>query len=184
MNFDLTLDRKTGNIVSFREAGIPFGKIERKVFLIITSTNISDSELFELSGSIFENYSTRTEAEAAVYSFYTELRKAALLLSKKDSISGLFFVPPEKQNELLQIKTALLNQYPKPIKINRRRYQIPIETIKTGWIPELDLKKLDNPEIDYQPMLDKKIIIDFAEKVAICKDKTTGIFKYSTVKVA
>jgi len=183
-DFEICIDKKTDNVVSFRPAGQPWGQLERKQPLIVIAKNITKADLFEMAGAVFSNYTTRAAADDAVYNYYKELNEASLALGEKDPVSGLYIIPPENQNELLQIKATILAQYPRPIITDIRRFQIPVATIKKGWFPDLDLDKLNDDGQDYQPMLDQAIPIDFSEKVAICKDKTTGTFKYLTEKVA
>lgn len=183
-DFEICIDKINDNIVSFRDAGKPWGRMERKQPLIIIARNISKEQLFEMCGSTFSNYTTRADADFAVYTFYTEMNKAIMDRSIKDPETGLWVVPPEKQAELLQIKTDILSQYPRPITTDIRRFQIPVAGMKTGWCPTIDNAKLNDDGVDYQPMLDQGIIVDFSEQVAICKDKTTNTFKYSTQKVA
>jgi hypothetical protein len=68
-----------------------------------------------------------------------------------------------------------------PPTVGKRRFQIPFDVLKQGWKPDLDVSMVEDFGQEYQPM--KEIIIDFSEKVSICKDKHLGTFRYSTKKV-
>jgi len=68
--------------------------------------------------------------------------------------------------------------------IGKRRYNIPLETIKKGWEPSLDESSVRDITKVYQPLKERETVIDFAEKVAICKDNHKGTFKYKTIKEA
>lgn len=68
--------------------------------------------------------------------------------------------------------------------IGKRRYKISLEIIKNGWLPDMDLAKVRDKKVAYQPLKDAKIKLDTAEKVSIVFDKHEDSFKYSTEKVA
>ena len=77
-----------------------------------------------------------------------------------------------------------MKSLPKPPKIiGKNRFNIPLSIIKNGWIPDLKEKDVRNKTKVYQPFKDKNIIIDFKEKVAICRDNHTKTFKYKTKKM-
>lgn len=67
--------------------------------------------------------------------------------------------------------------------VMKRRYSIPLSTIKDGWLPEMVIADVQNVKKIYQPLKDGNIVIDFAEQVSICKDNHTGTFKYSEKKM-
>jgi hypothetical protein len=74
---------------------------------------------------------------------------------------------------------------PAPVKIvGKRRYSVPLDVIKTGWCP--DMKTADVADVTkvYQPLKDTNVKIDFADKVAICKDNHTGTFLFAATKIA
>lgn len=69
------------------------------------------------------------------------------------------------------------------IPIAKRRSNIPLDFIQMGWCPDLDLDKVRDGSIKYQPLKENNIVIDASEKVAIAYDKFRDSFKYSAVKV-
>lgn len=60
--------------------------------------------------------------------------------------------------------------------VKPRRYQIPAEIWEKNI--ELDLKRVRNTTEDYQPFLFRDVVLDFSERVNICKDKYTDTFRY------
>lgn len=66
--------------------------------------------------------------------------------------------------------------------INKRRYNIPLSIIKSGWLSSMKLASIRDVTKAYQPLKDSKVVVDFSENVSICRDKHTGTFKYSTKK--
>jgi len=69
-----------------------------------------------------------------------------------------------------------------PAIVGKRRYNIPLDTIKTGWCADMITVDVEDKTKIYQPLKDAKVVIDFAEKVSICKDNHTGTFKYAAQK--
>lgn len=68
-----------------------------------------------------------------------------------------------------------------PAVIGKRKYAFDFDLLKKGWIPELDMTKVEKPDETYQPF--KEVTIDMTEKVAIIKDKHKGGFKYKAEKI-
>ncbi len=66
--------------------------------------------------------------------------------------------------------------------VGKRRYSIPMATIKKGWKADMVTADVEDKKKVYQPLKDAKVKIDFSEKVQICKDNFTGSFKYSAEK--
>jgi hypothetical protein len=64
----------------------------------------------------------------------------------------------------------------------KRRYKIPLDIIKKGWKKDLDLDKVRDVNLNYQPLVEENIIIDSSEKVSLCFDKHKNSFKYKKVK--
>ena len=64
----------------------------------------------------------------------------------------------------------------------KRRYKLPLNVIKNGWIPELDTQKVRDKSLIYQPLKEKSIVIDTTEKVAIFLDKYSQTYKYKQKK--
>lgn len=85
---------------------------------------------------------------------------------------NLNIMPSPKEIEILNLVT-----------ISKRRYQLPLNIIKDGWYPDLDITKVQDKKINYQPLLDNEIIIDTKEPVAIFYDKGKKSFKYSVRKI-
>jgi len=69
-----------------------------------------------------------------------------------------------------------------PKIIGKRRYAIPLDIIKKGWIPKLITSDVEDVKKVYQPLKNDKIKIDFTEKVKICRDNYKGSFRYSVEK--
>ncbi len=69
------------------------------------------------------------------------------------------------------------------VKLAKNRFQIPLEIIKNGWMPTLDLAKVRDKKKVYQPLKDADIIMDTKEEVSIIYDKYKESFKYPTLKV-
>ena len=97
-------------------------------------------------------------------------------------------------------------------KLAKRKYQIPLDILKNGWYPNLDITKIENKDYPYQPFkkaselaapytgkdgallqkvenldcgldAEEEIVIDMTEQVAIIYDKYKKSFKYSTKKI-
>lgn len=66
--------------------------------------------------------------------------------------------------------------------IAKRRYKLPFDIIKDGWCPDLDIAKVQDPEVRYQPFKNSEIIIDTREHVSIFYDKVRESFKYRARK--
>ena len=64
--------------------------------------------------------------------------------------------------------------------VKKRRYNIPLDTIKSGWCPDLDVVKVRDVKASYSPTIAE---VDATEKVAFCVDKVSDTFKYAAVKV-
>jgi len=60
----------------------------------------------------------------------------------------------------------------------KRRHAIPLEEIRAGWLPGMDLSRVRDRSDDYQPLLSAGVVVDFSEPVAVCFDKRRGRFKY------
>lgn len=71
-----------------------------------------------------------------------------------------------------------------PATIGKRKYAFDFDKLKKGWLPTMDMTKIENPNEKYQPFKDNNIVIDMTEKVAIVKDKHKGSFKYKAEKTA
>ncbi len=70
----------------------------------------------------------------------------------------------------------------KPIKITKCRFNLPFDIIQDGWLRDLDFNKVRAKTVKYQPLKEKKIIIDTREKVSIIFDKHKKSFKYNMRK--
>ncbi len=70
-----------------------------------------------------------------------------------------------------------------PAIIEKRKFNLPLDILRNGWSPDLNLDRVIDISDAYQPFKDGKIIIDTSEKVAIFKDKHRGTFKYAARKV-
>ncbi len=70
------------------------------------------------------------------------------------------------------------------VKLAKNRFQIPLEIIKNGWIPSLDLAKVRDKTKVYQLLKDADIVMDTKEQVSIIYDKYKKSFKYPTLKMA
>ena len=70
-----------------------------------------------------------------------------------------------------------------PKKLAKNRFQIPLDIIKNGWMPSLDLVKVRDKKKIYQPLKDADIVIDTKEKVSLIWDKYKESYRYSTLKV-
>ncbi len=66
----------------------------------------------------------------------------------------------------------------------KNRFQTPLNIIKNGWMPSLDLIQIRDKTKVYQPLKDADIIMDTKEEVSIIYDKHKQSFKYPTLKVA
>ncbi|MCW7076384.1 MAG: hypothetical protein OCU18_03720 [Candidatus Syntrophoarchaeum sp.] len=64
----------------------------------------------------------------------------------------------------------------------KRRYRLPLNIIKNGWLPELDTQKVRDRSLVYQPLKEKGIVIDTAEEVAVFLDRHTQTYKYKQKK--
>ena len=64
----------------------------------------------------------------------------------------------------------------------KRKYCLPLDIIKNGWKKDLDINKVKDKTLAYQPLKEKNIVIDALEEVAIFKNKYTDTFKYSKIK--
>ncbi len=71
-----------------------------------------------------------------------------------------------------------------PKILAKNRFQIPLDIIKDGWMPTLDLAKVRDKKKIYQPLKDTNIVMDTREQVSIIYDKYKQSFKYPTLKVA
>lgn len=69
------------------------------------------------------------------------------------------------------------------IPLAKRRYMVPLDIIKDGWYPQLDISKVENAKIIYQPLRDSEITINAQEMISIFYDKYKDSFKYITRKV-
>ena len=69
-----------------------------------------------------------------------------------------------------------------PKILGKRRYSIPLEVIKQGWEPALDVDAVRDITEVYQPLKEKETVIDFSEKVGICRDNHLGSFRYKIIK--
>jgi hypothetical protein len=69
-----------------------------------------------------------------------------------------------------------------PKVLGKRKYAFDFDKLKAGWKPDLDMAKIEDSNVKYQPFKDENIVIDMTEKVAIVKDKHKGGFKYKTEK--
>jgi len=87
----------------------------------------------------------------------------------------------KSENQDGQVKFKSLGKY-EPRHTKKRRFCISLDIIKEGWDSNIDTKKVADKKDKYQPLKDKNIKIDFKEKVAICKDRHTGTFRYSKKK--
>ena len=67
--------------------------------------------------------------------------------------------------------------------VGKRRYSIPLSIIKNGWIPKMIIPDVRDLRKIYQPLKNENIVIDFSERVSICKDKHSGKFKYNKKKI-
>ena len=99
------------------------------------------------------------------------------------------------------------------VPLAKRKYQIPLDILKDGWYPSLDLLKVENKTYPYQPFkkaselaapytgkdgrllqdaedldcgltAEQEIVIDMTEAVSLIYDKHKASFKYSTKKIA
>lgn len=68
--------------------------------------------------------------------------------------------------------------------IAKRKYKLPLSTLKKGWVPTLDTEKVRDKTLVYQPLLTGKIVIDTSEKVSIFLNNFTKTYKYPIKKVA
>jgi len=82
------------------------------------------------------------------------------------------------------VKQEDITEDSNPAIVGKRRYSIPLSTIKDGWKPDMVTKDVEDKKKVYQPLKDAKVKIDFTEKVSICKDNHTGTFKYAAEKIA
>ena len=80
-----------------------------------------------------------------------------------------------KQEEITEESTSAV--------VGKRRYNIPLDTIKNGWCKDMKTADVENKTKIYQPLKDANIKLDFTEKVSICKDKHSGKFKYAAKKI-
>jgi hypothetical protein len=80
------------------------------------------------------------------------------------------------------VKQEDITEESSPKVVGKRRYSIPLDTIKNGWAADMKTADVEGKTKVYQPLKDSKVKIDFSEKVAICKDNHTGTFKYSATK--
>lgn len=71
----------------------------------------------------------------------------------------------------------------RPKNLAKRRFKIPLDTIKDGWLPSMDLEKVRDKTDKYQPLKDE-VVIDLKESVAICFDKHKDSFKFAKKKEA
>ncbi len=72
---------------------------------------------------------------------------------------------------------------PPPI-IGKNQFKIPLDIIKNGWMPDLDLAKVRDKTKVYQPLKDVDMVMDTREQVSIIYDKYKRSFKYLTLRVA
>lgn len=73
-------------------------------------------------------------------------------------------------------ETVIMENNMKPIA--KRRYKLPLDLLKNGWIPSIDLQKVRDKTLVYQPLKENAVVVDATEKVAIFQDKFTGTYKY------
>lgn len=85
---------------------------------------------------------------------------------------GLDWYPSDGQeSEILDLKT-----------IAKRRFKLPFDIIRDGWDKTIEFDRIRAKKTRYQPLKDKRIVIDTLERVSIVFDKHRGSFKYSTRK--
>ena len=68
--------------------------------------------------------------------------------------------------------------------LKKRRFRLPLNILKNGWMSDINLTKVRNKKDAYQPVIDNKIVIDTTEPVSIFLDKLTNKYKFSGKKVA
>ena len=69
-------------------------------------------------------------------------------------------------------------------QLAKNQFSIPLNIIKKGWMPNLDLTQVRDKRKVYQPLKDANIIMDTREEISIIYDKHRQSFKYQTLKVA
>jgi len=72
-----------------------------------------------------------------------------------------------------------------PAVVGKRKYAFDFDKLKNGWKPDLDMAKIENPNIKYQPFKDENIVINADDALAdfdLIKDKHTGKFKKAKKK--
>jgi len=110
----------------------------------------------------------------------------------KKEVNGFLIVPvtgltKEEAHSMCQphysggIKQEELTESMNPVRAGKRRYSIPLDIIK-DWEPDLNIADVENKNKVYQPLKNKGKKLDFAEKVAICRDNHTKKFKYKKRK--
>lgn len=65
----------------------------------------------------------------------------------------------------------------------KRRFNIPLDILKDGWCPDMNLDNIRDKGKIHQPFMDNNIVIDSKEKVSLIKDKHKNSFKYKTKKI-
>ncbi len=66
--------------------------------------------------------------------------------------------------------------------VKKRRHCFPLDILKTGWYPSMDLDRVADPTDVYQPLKDNGIFIDFDEHVKNVLDKVDDSFRYDAEK--
>ena len=93
------------------------------------------------------------------------------------------FVQPEYDNgKLLEEMTEKEMAEAKAVK--KRRFTFPLDILKNGWCPDIDLERVADPEDNYQPLKDNNIVIDFDEHVINVRDNKDNTFRYDVEKIA
>ena len=67
--------------------------------------------------------------------------------------------------------------------IGKRKHKLPLDTLANGWMPTLDLERVRDKKVQYQPLKESGITINATEEVAIFQNKFAGKYKYKDFKV-
>ena len=70
-----------------------------------------------------------------------------------------------------------------PIMFGKRKFNLPLDVLANGWMPTLDLERVRDKKVQYQPLKESGITINATEEVAIFQNKFTGKYKYKDFKV-
>lgn len=169
-------ESQLGDIVSVKKHPAKWGRDVSKNYIIVIAKNLSFEDAKRLCQPLYPDGVTKADldkGDKAKSLMYSRLRK---FLSDNPGASK-----KDLQKNFGQEVTILKEVVKRKKPISMARFKFRIDAIERGYY-NINTEKAKDPELKYQPLKGEKVIIDFAEPVALIEDKKTGTTKFSTFK--